>query len=171
MYEKINHWLRAWLRAWRLLGRSEIVAICKNAVRKITAEYARCYRWGSKLTEEQSIKAKITLERRRAYEHKQDLKRLGLSEGDMKPKLKIVPEFIDIAEPELTEKERLLSAHCVGIHDEPVKLGNWDPEGFAVFKQAKNTYYFVSWHGGRDGGLTTYQEVKKWVKLNKDYHG
>ena len=97
---------------------------------------------------------------------REQLARRGISE-DIKPKY--VKQ--EVKTSELSAKENLLKSHIVGIHDTMVGTGAWKPEGFAIFKRAKGEYYFVSWHSGRDHGIADYNEVRKWVKMNREHHG
>ena len=85
----------------------------------------------------------------------------------------IKPKYVkpELKTRELSAKENLLKSHIVGIHDTRVGTGAWKPEGFAIFKRAKSEYYFVSWHSGRDPGIADYNEVRKWVKMNREHHG
>ena len=75
----------------------------------------------------------------------------------------------------LTEGDRvkveMLSHHLVGIHDQRMKLGSWTPHGYAIFKRAPGEYYFVSWHSGIDPGITSDNQVRKWMKDNILHHG
>ena len=97
---------------------------------------------------------------------REQLARRGIGE-DIKPKY--VKQ--EVKTRELSAKENLLKSHIVGIHDTRVGTGAWKPEGFAIFKRSKGEYYFVSWHSGRDHGIADYNEVRKWVKMNREHHG
>ena len=97
---------------------------------------------------------------------REQIARRGIRE-DVKPKHVKPAEKVR----ELSAKENLLKSHLVGIHDQRVGTGAWKPEGFAIFKRAKGEYYFVSWHSGRDPGIADYNLVRKWVKMNREFHG
>ena len=87
-----------------------------------------------------------------------------------KPKLKLVKP-LNSKTSQATVKETMLNHHIVGIHDTRVNLGSWKPDGYAIFKQAPGEYYFVSWHSGRDPGITSDKQVRKWMKDNILHHG